>query len=335
MVQRMLTEMFRFGLFDNPPTGNPYSTVTTPAHQATGTQVAEAGTTLLKNNSGTLPIPKGNTVAVIGPAGDASPIYGGGGSAYVIPSQTVTPYQGIRRWTARATSRTRRACRPIHRWRRSHPRRHPAFPPMGVVPAAYTGTLTAPETGTYVLALTNPCVCYSPEYLSLDGNQIIANPSTPPVNVYSVAVSLTAGQTYTLSVSGGGEASTLAWATPSVLAPGIAAAVAAAQKASSAVVVVSDDTESEATDRLSLSLPSAQDELISAVTAANPHTTVVIDAGAPVLMPWLSQAGAVLDAWYPGQSNGTALANVLFGQDRPERPPAGDVPDQPEPGPGG
>ena len=52
-------------------------------------------------------------------------------------------------------------------------------------------------------------------------------------------------------------------------------------------------------------------------------------------MPWLSQAGAVLDAWYPGQSNGTALANVLFGQGRPERPPAGDVPDQPVPGPGG
>ena len=31
-------------------------------------------------------------------------------------------------------------------------------------------------------------------------------------------------------------------------------------------------------------------------------------------MPWLSQAGAVLDAWYPGQSNGTSLANVLFGK---------------------
>ena len=132
-----------------------------------------------------------------------------------------------------------------------------------------------------MLALTNPCFCYSSEYLSLNGQQLIDNPSTPPVHVYSVAVNLTAGQTYTLSVSGGGEASALTWAKPSDLAPGIAAAVAAAQKASSAVVVVSDDTESEATDRLSLSLPSAQDELISAVTAANPHTTVVIDAGAP------------------------------------------------------
>ena len=46
------------------------------------------------------------------------------------------------------------------------------------------------------------------------------------------------------------------------------------------MVVVSDDTESEATDRLSLNLPSAQDELIAAVAAANPHTVVVISQGA-------------------------------------------------------
>ena len=91
----------------------------------------------------------------------------------------------------------------------------------------------------------------------------------------------------------------------------------AAKAASTAVVVVSDDTESEATDRLSLNLPSAQDELISAVAAANPHTVVVINAGAPVVMPWLNQVAGVLDAWYPGQSSGTALASVLFGQTDP------------------
>ena len=83
------------------------------------------------------------------------------------------------------------------------------------------------------------------------------------------------------------------------------------------MVVVSDDTESEAADRPALSLPSAQDELISAVAAANPHTVVVIDAGAPVTMPWLGQVAAVVDAWYPGQSNGTALASVLFGATDP------------------
>ena len=81
--------------------------------------------------------------------------------------------------------------------------------------------------------------------------------------------------------------------------------------------MVSDDTESEATDRPSLNLPSAQDELISAVAAANPHTVVVVNAGAPVAMPWLNQVAGVVDAWYPGQTSGTALASVLFGQTDP------------------
>ena len=135
------------------------------------------------------------------------------------------------------------------------------------------------------------------------------------MHTYSVAVSLTKGQTYTLAISG--DSSQLLWATPSALAPGINAAVAAAKSASVAVVVVSDDTESEATDRLSLNLPSAQDELISAVAAANPHTVVVINAGAPVAMPWLPTVAGVVDAWYPGQTNGTSLASVLFGQTDP------------------
>ena len=157
---------------------------------------------------------------------------------------------------------------------------------------SYTGTLTAPETGTYVLALTNPCGCYTSTTLSLNGQQILDDPSTPPVHTYSVAMSLTAGQRYTLSVSG--QSSQLLWGTPSALAPGINAAVSAATSASTAVVVVSDDTESEAADRPSLNLPSAQDELIEAVAAVNPNTVVVINAGAPIAMPWLSQVAGCL-----------------------------------------
>ncbi len=167
-----------------------------------------------------------------------------------------------------------------------------------------------------MLAFKNPG-SYTATNLYLDGKEILANPGTPPVSTYSVGVDLTAGQTYTLSLSGGGPSATLSWATPSDLAPGIAQAVAAAKSASTAVVVVSDDTESEAADRASLNLPSAQNELISAVAAANPHTVVVVDAGAPVTMPWLNQVSSVLDAWYPGESNGTALASVLFGQTNP------------------
>ncbi len=315
MVSPVLTEMFRFNLFSQPRTGSPSDTVTTPAHVALANQVAEAGTTLLKNDGSTLPLSSSQSIAVIGPSASASPTYAGGGSAYVIPSSSVSPLAGIQ---AVDSSATYTQGLPTDTSLPAIPSTDlsPAYPSGGTpFGGSYTGTLTAPETGTYVLALTNPCGCYTPTYLSVNGTEVIDNPSTPPVHTYSVAVNLTAGQSYTLSISG--DSSQLLWATPSDLAPYLSAAVAAAKSASTAVVVVSDDTESEATDRPSLNLPSAQDLLISEVAAANPHTVVVVNAGAPVAMPWLSSVAAVVDAWYPGQTSGTALASVLFGQTDP------------------
>src|SRR5579863_1950601 len=318
MVQRILTEMFQFNLFNQPRTGSTSATVTTPADVAVATQVAEEGTTLLKNAGSVLPLSSSGagTIAVIGPSASVSPTYAGGGSAYVIPSGTVTPLAGIQAAAGSGTTVTYSQGLPTDTSLPSIPSSNlsPAYSSTGSG-GSYTGTLTAPETGTYVLAITNSCGCYTPTYLSLNGTHLIDDPGTPPVSTYSAAVQLTAGQKYTLSISG--ESSQLLWGTPSALAPSISAAVAAAQSASVAVVVVSDDTESEATDRPSLSLPSAQDELIEAVAAVNPHTVVVINAGAPVAMPWLSQVAGVLDAWYPGQTSGTSLASVLFGQTDP------------------
>jgi beta-glucosidase len=63
--------------------------------------------------------------------------------------------------------------------------------------------------------------------------------------------------------------------------------------------------------------PSNQNELISAVAAANPNTIVVLNTGGPVFMPWLGQVKAVVEAWYPGQENGNAIAAVLFGDANP------------------
>jgi beta-glucosidase len=315
MVSRVFTEMFRFNLFSQPRTGSPSDTVTTPAHQALANQVAEAGTTLLKNSGAALPLAANASVAVIGPSASASPTYTGGGSAYVLPSSTVSPLAGIRAVDPGATYTqglpTDAQLTPIPSTDLS-----PAYPSGGTpFGGSYTGTLTAPQTGTYVLGITNSCGCYTSTYLSVNGTQVIDNPSTPPVHTYSVAVNLTAGTTYTLSISG--DSSALLWATPSDLAPYLSAAVAAAKSASTAVVVVSDDTESEATDRPSINLPSDQDALISAVAAANPNTVVVVNAGAPIAMPWLSSVASVVDAWYPGQTSGTALASVLFGKTDP------------------
>jgi beta-glucosidase len=319
MVSPILTEMFKFNEFNNPPTGTTSATVTTAAHQAVSNAVAEAGTVLLKNDARTLPLAANGagTVAVIGPAASAAPTDTGGGSAHVTSTFNVTPLQGIQAAAGAGTTVNYVQGLPTDTSLSPIPTADltPAYAATGYG-GSYTGTLTAPETGTYVLAFQNPG-SYNATNLYLDGKEILSNPGTPPVSTYSVGVDLTAGQTYTLQLSGSGPSAGLSWATPSDLAPGIAQAVAAAKSAATAVVVVSDDTESEAADRASLNLPSAQNELISAVAAVNPHTVVVVDAGAPVTMPWINQVSSVVDAWYPGESNGTALASVLFGQTNP------------------
>jgi beta-glucosidase len=318
MVYRILTEMFRFNLLNDPRTGSTGAKVTTPAHVALSNEVAEAGTTLLRNHGGVLPLTASGAgkIAVIGPAASAAPAYTGGGSAYVTSSGTVSPLQGIAAAAGSGTTVSYTQGLPTDTSLAAIPSSalSPAYAPTPFG-GSYTGTLTAPQTGIYVLAIQNPCGCYTSTYLKLNGQVLLDNPSTPPVNTYSVAVNLKAGQHYVLQITG--DSSALAWARPSDLAPGIARAVAAARSASTAIVVVSDDTETEAADRPGLDLPSAQNELISAVAAANPHTVVVLNAGAPVVMPWLTRVAAVVDAWYPGQTSGTALASVLFGNTDP------------------
>src|SRR5205823_1689432 len=66
-----------------------------------------------------------------------------------------------------------------------------------------------------------------------------------------------------------------------------------------------------------LVLPFDQDQLVEQVAQANPRTIVVLDTGGPVLMPWLGQIAGVLEAWYPGQRDGDAIAKLLFGAAEP------------------
>jgi beta-glucosidase len=80
-----------------------------------------------------------------------------------------------------------------------------------------------------------------------------------------------------------------------------------------AVILFVDQYMTESADAPSLSLPGAQDRLVEAVTHANPRTVVVLETGGPVLMPWLQQIAAVLEAWYPGQKGGEAIAEILSG----------------------
>lgn len=95
----------------------------------------------------------------------------------------------------------------------------------------------------------------------------------------------------------------------------ISAATDAAKKAQLVIVMVGDQ-DSEGHDQ-SLELPKAQTELIKAVASANPKTVVVVKSGSAVLMPWIDSVPAVLEAWYPGEEDGHAVADVLTGKVNP------------------
>jgi beta-glucosidase len=96
-------------------------------------------------------------------------------------------------------------------------------------------------------------------------------------------------------------------------------AAAAAAGADVAVVVVgtTEEVESEGFDRESLGLPGRQDDLVRRVAQANRRTVAVVNAGAPVLLPWADEVPAVLVTWFPGQEFGHALADVLLGDVEP------------------
>jgi beta-glucosidase len=95
------------------------------------------------------------------------------------------------------------------------------------------------------------------------------------------------------------------------------AAAAATARAADVAIVFGYYTEGEGTDRPNIDLDNGGDALVSAVAAANPNTVVVLETGSAVLMPWLDQVRAVLEAWYPGVEQGAALAALLFGDVNP------------------
>lgn len=101
---------------------------------------------------------------------------------------------------------------------------------------------------------------------------------------------------------------------------GIEVAAAAARGCEVALVFVgnSGETESEGHDRSDLSLPGVQADLIKAIAATGTPTVVILLNGSPVLMRgWLEVTSAVVEAWYPGETGGQAIAEVLFGKVNP------------------
>jgi len=95
----------------------------------------------------------------------------------------------------------------------------------------------------------------------------------------------------------------------------LAKATALARSSDAAIVMVGQ-INTEGRDH-PLELGGNQDNLVEAVAAANPRTIVVLKTGSAVLMPWVDKVPAILEAWYPGEEDGNAVADVLFGAVNP------------------
>jgi beta-glucosidase len=193
----------------------------------------------------------------------------------------------------------------------------------------FTGKFTAPKDGTYhfSLASTGMSRLYFDDTLLVDRwedqKEAVGYGELLPREMVE-SIEMTEGQIYDIRVEFSSGSSALGGLIAGCELPvkGDSAenAVTAATKAAAAVVIVgtNHNYETEGRDRRSMNLPGKQVELIKRVAAANENTIVVIVAGAPVAMDhWIDSVSAVIQAYFPGQESGNAIADVLFGDVNP------------------
>lgn len=188
----------------------------------------------------------------------------------------------------------------------------------------WTGSFTVPAGGVRHIGVDG-----SDGYrLYLDGQLVIDDWRKVSHRALLTPITFAPGSTHSLRLeffetTGNGRVK-LVWdaGVPDDWRARIDSAVAVARSSDVAIVVAGTE-EGEFRDRASLALPGHQEELIEAVAATGKPVIVVLVAGSAVTMSrWIDQVGAVLDAWYPGEEGGDAVADVLFG----DADPAGRLP---------
>lgn len=371
-VGGILTTMDRFGLLAHAsPTGGTVVNRPLPefpelADAQQALTIAEQGSVLLRNQGDTLPLTQADlrSLAVIGTTARTL-LVGGGGSSRVlgVTEREISPLTALQQAAGPQGNITFAVGRDLQGVAVPSSALAPPNPTPGqhgllrtntvtgatqvdpnidfvgpnALPegtqATWTGTITAPTTGNYLLAVQTDGTGGS---LTVDGQPVITSSvlaalgttlhrTTDGLANSFVQLNLTAGP-HTVSVtaapvpafppfipaSSGPVQIRFAWITPQQRQANLAAAVAAAKQARTAVVFAYMEG-TEGVDQPTLTLPDEQDQLIEAVAAANPRTVVVLNSGYPVLMPWVNDVRAILDMWYPGQEGGSATANVLVG----------------------
>src|SRR3954454_25150897 len=191
--------------------------------------------------------------------------------------------------------------------------------------ARYTGTITVPGTGDYRFSLSGggnvrmwidgaPVVRFAPMHEPNSYGLVHLTSGAHAIRVEITPFQATLVTVDAFAVTAGLH---LGWQPQENVIVDEAATAAHAPDVADVAVVAVSVPAAEGMDRSSLALPGDQDKLISAVAAANPRTIVVLNSSSAVTMPWLRSVGAVVEGWYPGQTSGTALAQVLFGDVNP------------------
>jgi beta-glucosidase len=203
----------------------------------------------------------------------------------------------------------------------------------GVDPACFSarlaGTLTVPQSGTYTFSLASAGV----SRMWIDGELAIDNWTEykprrgfPGMDREAVTAErvLSAGQPYQVAIEYSKQQAPRMGALFIGCLPAQpanlmerAAKVAAGADVALVFIGTGDEWESEGFDRPDMELPGQQVELLEKVAAANPNTVVVLNTGSPIRMRWLDRVAAVVEAWFPGQECGNAIADVLFGDVNP------------------
>lgn len=351
-VRRLLRTLVRVGAEGEL---EPETTVDRPEDRSLVRQAGAEGMVLLKNEGNVLPLENVQSIAVIG-ANAKWTQFQGGGSAHVTPPYTVSPLEGIQNATS-ANVTYSLGCTIHKRLPLIEGEtftmdyyNDPAGEPVqtdvkqssqiawfGDVPAGVedgftlriNGSFTAQESGIYTFGIAGVGNCY----LKIGDKLEIQNAIDPdsvktPFEIWDQEkmgeVALAVGETVSVSAEYNAPEN-LPWRAvrighlPPMASDPVAEAAKAAAKADVAVVVVglNDEWESEGFDRVNMDLPGQQNELVSAVAKANPNTVVILNVGSPVHMPWLDDVATVLQAWYLGQEQGNAYADVLFGKVSP------------------
>jgi beta-glucosidase len=321
---------------------------------AVALKIAREAVVLLKNERGTLPIAgkKLKRIVVIGPNAEGLP--SGGGSAHVEPFHYVSVAEGLRKvlgskvrvdvipgpgpellrrllpattyerplklefmtfnWVNRKLLATLADTRIDHDWSGQAPA--PGIDAADYT-AQWTGSIRAPATGRFIFMAQN----HGFVNVKLDGKDIISSWANPNDALFAEAA-LEAGRVYAIELTAhhdnqGPAGVHFAWgAAPPVLKDLDAASV---RSADAVVVCVGFNAmlEGEGADR-SYELPNDQPELIRRVAALNRRTVVVVNSGGVVATAdWLGQVPALLQAWFPGQEGGRAVAEVLTGAVNP------------------